>query len=94
MNNLYGRSVFFVENAERALRFYVDRLGFSEDWNYQGVCQVALLGFELHPLGTTDVRDHQPGFESAVFLGPAGEGPDCTSRSRTLSPRCRSMILS
>lgn len=52
MTNLYARSVFFVQDAERALRFYVERLGFSVDWNYQEegrtfVCQVSLLGFEL-----------------------------------------------
>jgi catechol 2,3-dioxygenase-like lactoylglutathione lyase family enzyme len=52
MNNLYARTVFFVKDAERALRFYVDHFGFSEDWNYREegrtfVCQVNLLGFEL-----------------------------------------------
>src|SRR5262245_9060807 len=52
MNNLYARSVFFVKDAERSLRFYLERLGFSEDWNYQEagrtfVCQVSLYGFEL-----------------------------------------------
>ena len=52
MNNLYARAVFFVENTERSLRFYVDELGFSEDWaNKEGdhvyVCQVSLFGFEV-----------------------------------------------
>ena len=52
MNNLYARAVFFVEDAERSLRFYVEQLGFSEDWCYQEegkayVCQVSLFGFEL-----------------------------------------------
>jgi len=52
MNNLYARCVFFVENAERALRYYTEQLGFAEDWNYREgdrtfVCQVSLLGFEL-----------------------------------------------
>ncbi len=52
MNNLYARAVFFVENTERAQRFYVEKLGFSEDWaNNEGgkvyVCQVSLFGFEL-----------------------------------------------
>ncbi|HKW50014.1 MAG TPA: glyoxalase superfamily protein [Gemmatimonadaceae bacterium] len=52
MNNFYARSVFFVNDAERSLRFYVDRLGFSEDWNYREegrtfVCQVSLFGLEL-----------------------------------------------
>jgi catechol 2,3-dioxygenase-like lactoylglutathione lyase family enzyme len=52
VNNLYARAVFFVENTERALRHYVEQLGFSEDWahNEEGtvyVCQVSLFGFEL-----------------------------------------------
>jgi len=52
MNNLYARSVFFVKDAERALQYYTERLGFAEDWNYREdgrtfVCQVSLLGFEL-----------------------------------------------
>ena len=52
MNNLYARAVFFVENAERAQRFYVDTLGFSQEWESRSngtlwVCQVSLFGFEL-----------------------------------------------
>lgn len=53
MNNLYARAVFFVEDAERAQRFYIDRLGFSKEWESRGetgtlwVCQVSLFGFEL-----------------------------------------------
>jgi catechol 2,3-dioxygenase-like lactoylglutathione lyase family enzyme len=52
VNNLYARSVFFVKDAERSLRFYRDTLGFSLDWNYEEegrayVFQVSLLGFEL-----------------------------------------------
>jgi catechol 2,3-dioxygenase-like lactoylglutathione lyase family enzyme len=52
MNNLYARSVFFVKDAERSLKFYTETLGFSLDWNYQEagkayVFQVGLLGFEL-----------------------------------------------
>ena len=53
MNNLYARAVFFVENAERARRFYVERLGFTEEWGHREddgivyVCQVSLFGFEL-----------------------------------------------
>jgi catechol 2,3-dioxygenase-like lactoylglutathione lyase family enzyme len=52
VNNLYARAVFFVRDAERSLRYYVDDLGFSEDWNfkYEGrtdVCQVSLFGFEV-----------------------------------------------
>jgi catechol 2,3-dioxygenase-like lactoylglutathione lyase family enzyme len=52
VDNLYARSVFFVNDAERSLRFYTETLGFSLDWNYQEqgracVFQVSLLGFEL-----------------------------------------------
>lgn len=52
MNNLYARSVFFVNDAERSLHFYTEQLGFSTDWNYQedgraAVCQISLFGFEL-----------------------------------------------
>ena len=52
MDNLYARCVFFVENAEHALSFYTDTLGFQLDWMHreQGkafVFQVSLLGFEL-----------------------------------------------
>ena len=53
MNSLYARTVFFVENTERSRRFYVEKLGFSEDWGSPGedgitwVCQVSLMGFEL-----------------------------------------------
>jgi catechol 2,3-dioxygenase-like lactoylglutathione lyase family enzyme len=52
VNNLYARAVFFVENTERALRYYLERLGFSEDWSHKEdgtiyVCQVSLFGFEV-----------------------------------------------
>ena len=46
--SLYARSVFFVSNAERALRFYTEQLGFTLDWDSKdGVFQVSLFGFEL-----------------------------------------------
>jgi catechol 2,3-dioxygenase-like lactoylglutathione lyase family enzyme len=52
MDHLDARSVFFVKDAERALRFYTEALGFSLDWNHQEqgrayVFQVSLLGFQL-----------------------------------------------
>ena len=48
MNNLYARTVFFVDGAERALRYYTEQLGFTLDWNsHDGVFQVSLFGFEL-----------------------------------------------
>ena len=73
MNNLYARSVFFVNNAERSLRFYMERLGFSEDWNYQEegrtfVCQVSLLGFELI-LNEIDDRTRTRAGHGRVFIG-------------------------
>jgi catechol 2,3-dioxygenase-like lactoylglutathione lyase family enzyme len=73
MNNLYARAVFFVENAERALRFYVDQLGFSEDWSYEEagkvfVCQVSLFGFELI-LNEIDDQTHTRAGHGRVFIG-------------------------
>jgi catechol 2,3-dioxygenase-like lactoylglutathione lyase family enzyme len=52
MKNWYTRPVFFVKDAERALMFYRDTLGFSLNWNHQEegrayVCQVTKNGFEL-----------------------------------------------
>jgi len=52
MTNLYARAVFFVENADRARRYYVEKLGFTAEWasppeGPAWVCQVSLLGFEL-----------------------------------------------
>jgi catechol 2,3-dioxygenase-like lactoylglutathione lyase family enzyme len=73
MNNLYARSVFFVRDAERSLRFYVEKLGFSVDWNYQEegrtfVCQVSLLGFELI-LNETTERTRPRAGQGRVFIG-------------------------
>jgi catechol 2,3-dioxygenase-like lactoylglutathione lyase family enzyme len=52
MGSFYARSVFFVGDAERSLRFYTEQLGFTLDWNHQVdgrayVFQVSLMGFEL-----------------------------------------------
>ena len=73
MNNLYARSVFFVKNAERSLGFYLERLGFSEDWTYQeegriAVCQVSLFGFELI-LNEIDDRTQARAGHGRVFIG-------------------------
>ena len=73
MNNLYARAVFFVENAERSLRFYVEQLGFSEDWSYQEegrayVCQVSLFGFELI-LNQIDDQTRTRAGHGRVFIG-------------------------
>lgn len=48
----FGRTVFFVKDAEAALTFYTQTLGFTLDWNYQEdgrafVIQVSLFGYQL-----------------------------------------------
>jgi len=73
MNNLYARSVFFVQDAERSLRFYTEQLGFSEDWNFQEegrtiVCQVSLFGFELI-LNQVGDRTQTRAGHGRVFIG-------------------------
>jgi catechol 2,3-dioxygenase-like lactoylglutathione lyase family enzyme len=73
VNNLYARSVFFVKDAERSLRFYTDTLGFSLDWKYeeQGlafVFQVSLLGFELI-LNQTEPQTEPRAGHGRVFIG-------------------------
>jgi len=73
MNNLYARAVFFVENAERSLRFYVEQLGFSEDWSYREegrvyVFQVSLFGFELILNEINDQTQPRAG-HGRVFIG-------------------------
>ncbi len=73
VQNLYGRSVFFVRDAERALRFYTDTLGFSLDWNHQEqgrtfVFQVSLLGFQLILNQTEAWTENRPG-HGRVFIG-------------------------
>jgi len=73
MNNLYARSVFFVQDAERSLRFYTEQLGFSEDWSVQEegrttVCQVSLLGFELI-LNQVGDRTQARAGHGRVFIG-------------------------
>jgi len=73
MDNLYARSVFFVNDAQRSLRFYMEQLGFSEDWNYQEegrtvVCQVSLFGFELI-LNAVDDRTTARAGHGRLFIG-------------------------
>lgn len=73
MSNLYARTVFFVAHAEDALRYYLDRLGFSEDWCYREegrvfVCQVSLFGFEVILNQTDDATRTRAG-HGRVFIG-------------------------
>ena len=35
MDNFFGKSVFFVKDAEDSLAFYTQTLGFTLDWNHQ-----------------------------------------------------------
>ena len=94
MNNLYARAVFFVENAERSLRFYVERLGFSEDWSHQEegrvyVCQVSLFGFELILNEINDQTQTRAG-HGRVFIGLEDDRATTISQAapwRKLEPR-------
>lgn len=69
MTNLYARSVFFVADAERSLRYYTEQLGFSPDWDsHDGVLQVSLFGFELI-LNQVDDRTRGRAGHGRVFIG-------------------------
>jgi catechol 2,3-dioxygenase-like lactoylglutathione lyase family enzyme len=72
MDNLDARSVFFVRDAERSLRFYTDTLGFALDWNYQEqgrayVFQVSLFGFRLI-LNQTEAQTESRAGHGRVFI--------------------------
>ena len=53
MSDLYARAVLFVKDGAAARRFYVEKLGFTQEWGNEDedgvvwVCQVSLFGFEL-----------------------------------------------
>src|SRR5262245_1847949 len=73
MNNLHARSVFFVKDAERSLRFYTETLGFSLEWNHQEqgrafVFEVSLLGFQLI-LNQTEAETENRAGHGRVFIG-------------------------
>jgi catechol 2,3-dioxygenase-like lactoylglutathione lyase family enzyme len=73
MDNFYARSVFFVKDAEAALAFYTQTLGFRLDWNheYEGracVFQVGLFGFELILNQVFDDTKERAG-HGRVFIG-------------------------
>ena len=36
----YARPVLFVSDVERALNFYIEKLGFKKKWHVKTVCQV------------------------------------------------------
>jgi len=73
MNNFYARSVFFVRDAERSLRYYTETLGFSLEWNHQEqgrayVFEVSLLGFQLI-LNQTDPTTEDRAGHGRLFIG-------------------------
>ena len=73
MVELSSRTVFFVRDAERALRFYTDTLGFTLDWNYQEqgrafVFQVSLLGLQLILNQAESGTENRPG-HGRIFIG-------------------------
>jgi catechol 2,3-dioxygenase-like lactoylglutathione lyase family enzyme len=73
MDNLHARTVFFVTDAERSLRFYVETLGFSLDWDHQEqgkpfVFQVSLFGVQLILNQAEPWTQTRPG-HGRVFIG-------------------------
>lgn len=69
MDKLYARSVFFVQDPERSLRFYTEQLGFALDWDSKdGVFQVSLFGFELILNAVGDRNRTRPG-HGRLFIG-------------------------
>lgn len=82
MDELYARSVFLVRDAERALAFYRDTLGF--DWSYDEegrpfVFQVSLLGFELI-VNQTGPRTEDHAGHGRVFIGLDEEQADAVRK--------------
>jgi len=52
MKNWYSRTVFFVTDTQKSLEFYIEKLGFTEDWTHVDndemlVAQVNRDGFEI-----------------------------------------------
>ena len=73
MNDLYPRTVFFVQDGERALAWYTERLGFAVDWKFDAdgrawVFQVSLFGFELI-INQVDQRTRDRAGRGRVFIG-------------------------
>jgi len=84
MDTFYARSVFFVKDAELALGFYTETLGFTLDWNHkeQGracVFQVSLLGFELILNQVAPATEARAG-HGRVFIGLDDDQADAFRR--------------
>jgi catechol 2,3-dioxygenase-like lactoylglutathione lyase family enzyme len=69
----YARPVFFVADLDRALRFYVDGLGFRKDWHADDgrgtVCQVSRSECEIILCQETVRRD-----KARLFVELTAEG--------------------
>jgi catechol 2,3-dioxygenase-like lactoylglutathione lyase family enzyme len=73
VHDLSSRTVFFVRDAERALRFYTETLGFKLDWTHQEqgrafVFQVSLFGLQLILNQAEPRTENRPG-HGRVFIG-------------------------
>jgi catechol 2,3-dioxygenase-like lactoylglutathione lyase family enzyme len=73
VDNFFARCVFFVNDAERSRKFYMETLGFSAEWEAREegrivVFEVSLFGFQLilneTHAGTKDRAGH-----GRVFIG-------------------------
>lgn len=73
MDSWRAYAVFFVRDAERALHFYTEDLGFSLKWNYQEegrafVFSVSLHGFQLI-LNQVEPHTEDRAGHGRVFVG-------------------------
>jgi catechol 2,3-dioxygenase-like lactoylglutathione lyase family enzyme len=80
----YTRPVLFVADVNRALRFYIDMLGFEKTWHEGdgagGVCQVNRAGCEIILCETTR-RDKARLFVSLTVAGLAALRREIVERS-------------
>jgi len=87
MHELAPRTVFFVQDAERALRFYTDTLGFTVDWTHLEhgrvfVFQVSLLGLQLI-LNQTEADTAARAGHGRVFIGVDSDQVEALRRHLT-----------
>jgi catechol 2,3-dioxygenase-like lactoylglutathione lyase family enzyme len=73
MDNFYARTVFFVRDGERSLKFYTETLGCSVEWKFEEegrvvVFEVGLFGFALILNQTGPETMDRPG-HGRVFIG-------------------------
>jgi catechol 2,3-dioxygenase-like lactoylglutathione lyase family enzyme len=67
----YTRPVLFVSDVERALRFYIEMLGFTKKWHVKNVCQVDRGGCEIILCEDTSRQD-----KSRLFVELNRDGMD------------------